>query len=70
MAPDYYSEYITQIKKFDILRMATQRVLAIADIDRARTVFEWCPAPKPGTGSKPGAPPKSSSSAKKKAAKS
>ena len=29
MAPDYYSEYIPHVKKFDILRMATQRVLAI-----------------------------------------
>lgn len=48
----------------------TTRVLAIADIERARTVFEWGPTPKPGTGSKPGAPAKSSSSAKKKAAKS
>lgn len=46
------------------------RVLALHDIERARTVFEWGPAPKPGSGSKPGAPAKSSSSAKKKAAKS
>ena len=48
----------------------TTRVLALDDIERARTVFEWGPAPKPGTGSKPGAAPKSASSAKKKAAKS
>lgn len=46
------------------------RVLELDDIERARTVFEWGPAPKPGSGSKPGAAPKSSSSAKKKAAKS
>lgn len=46
------------------------RVIALDDLERARTVFEWGPAPKPGAGSKPGAPPKSSSSAKKKAAKS
>lgn len=45
------------------------RVLALDDIDKARTVFEWGPTPKPGTGSKPGAPPKSPSS-KKKATKS
>jgi ribosome maturation factor RimP len=45
------------------------RTLAIADIERARTVFEWGPAPKPGTGSKPGSRPTSSPSAKKKAAK-
>ena len=48
----------------------TTRVIALDDIERARTVFEWGPAPKPGSGSKPGAPSKSSSSAKKKAAKS
>jgi ribosome maturation factor RimP len=48
----------------------TPRVIAIADIERARTIFEWGPAPKPGAGSKPGAPPKSSPSSKKKAAKS
>jgi len=44
------------------------RVLALADIDRARTVFEWGPTPKPGTGSKPGAGSKSAPSAKKKKA--
>ncbi len=27
---------------------------AYADIEKARTVFEWGPAPKPGSGSKPG----------------
>ena len=46
------------------------RVLALDDISRARTVFEWGAAPKPGSGSKPGAAPTSSPSAKKKAAKS
>lgn len=46
------------------------RVIALADIERARTVFEWGPTPKPGTGSKPGAPAKTSPSSKKKAAKS
>lgn len=39
------------------------RRLALDDIERARTVFEWGPAPKPGG-------PKSSPSAKKKASKS
>jgi hypothetical protein len=48
----------------------TTRVLALDDIEKARTVFEWGGQPKPGTGSRPGAAPKSSSSAKKKAAKS
>ncbi|HWJ60663.1 MAG TPA: ribosome maturation factor RimP [Acidimicrobiales bacterium] len=48
----------------------TTRVLALSDITTARTVFEWGGQPKPGTGSKPGAAPKSASSAKKKAAKS
>lgn len=33
---------------------------AYAQIDRARTVFVWGPAPKPGRGSKPGATRKSS----------
>ncbi len=28
--------------------------LAYTDIEKARTVFEWGPAPKPGSGSKPG----------------
>jgi ribosome maturation factor RimP len=45
------------------------RVLAHDDVEKARTVFEWGPTPKPGTGSKPGAGPKTSPSAKKKAAK-
>ncbi|MEZ5380767.1 MAG: ribosome maturation factor RimP [Microthrixaceae bacterium] len=31
-----------------------ERSVAYADIDRARTHFEWGPAPKPGKGSKPG----------------
>ncbi|WP_426573155.1 ribosome maturation factor RimP [Aquihabitans sp. McL0605] len=49
---------------------AAPRTIALADIERARTIFEWGPAPKPGAGSKPGAAPKSSPSSKKKAAKS
>lgn len=48
----------------------TTRVLAVDDLASARTVFEWGGQPKPGSGSKPGAAPKSASSAKKKAAKS
>jgi ribosome maturation factor RimP len=54
----------------------TTRELAIDDLERARTVFEWGPAPKPGAGSRPGAPAKSKSktssskTSKKKAAKS
>lgn len=31
-----------------------ERTVAYDDIDRARTHFEWGPAPKPGKGSKPG----------------
>lgn len=34
---------------------AQTRRIAYRDVDRARTVFEWGPAPKPGKGSKPGA---------------
>lgn len=43
------------------------RRLLLGDIERARTTFEWGPAPKPG-GSKAGRPggPKTSPSAKKK----
>ncbi len=47
------------------------RHLTLDDLERARTVFEWGPAPKPGgpkAGGKPGT--KNSPSAKKKAAKS
>ncbi|MCU1499804.1 MAG: rimP [Acidimicrobiales bacterium] len=48
------------------------RVLRLDDIERARTIFEWGPAPKPGgpksAAAKAGAP-KTSPSAKKKAAK-
>jgi ribosome maturation factor RimP len=29
---------------------AAEHTLAVADIDKARTVFEWGPAPKPGKG--------------------
>ena len=35
------------------------RVIAYADIERARTVFVWGPQPKPGKGSKPGSAGKS-----------
>ena len=36
------------------------RVIPIAGIDRARTIFEWGPAPKPGGPRKGARPPKSS----------
>jgi ribosome maturation factor RimP len=39
------------------------RTIAYSDIERARTVFEWGPAPKPGSGT-----PRTKKSAKKKAA--
>lgn len=45
------------------------RRLAFDELERARTVFEWGPAPKPG-GPRPGAPQNSPSAKKKKAAKS
>ncbi len=32
----------------------TQRVIALADVDRARTVFVWGPQPKPGAAKKGG----------------
>lgn len=35
--------------------------LAYGDIDKARTTFEWGPAPKPGSASKPGKKKKSAS---------
>jgi ribosome maturation factor RimP len=35
-----------------------ERRIGYADIERATTVFEWEPAPKPGRGSKPGKGPK------------
>jgi len=44
---------------------AAVRVLAITDIERARTVFSWGPAPKPGGAKRPTNP-----STKKKAARS
>lgn len=34
--------------------IATEVRVTYASIDRARTIFEWGPAPKPGKGSKPG----------------
>jgi ribosome maturation factor RimP len=43
---------------------AEPRRVALADVERARTVFEWGPAPKPGR------PAPSSSSKQKKAARS
>mgnify|MGYP000155485516 FL=1 len=45
------------------------RRLAFDDLERARTVFEWGPAPKPG-GPRPGGPKTSPSAKNKKAAKS
>ena len=47
------------------------RTLAYVDVERARTVFEWGPAPKPGTSKSPSAknPSAKNPSAKKKAAK-
>lgn len=45
------------------------RRLAFDDLERARTVFEWGPAPKPG-GPRAGGPKTSPSAKKKKAAKS
>ncbi len=44
------------------------RTIAYGDVERARTVFEWGPAPKPGKGSKPGARSKSPKSAPEKKA--
>jgi ribosome maturation factor RimP len=35
-----------------------RRTIGFDEIERARTVFEWGPAPKPGKGSKPGRGPK------------
>jgi ribosome maturation factor RimP len=50
-----------------LLDDGTERTLAITDIDKARTVFEWGPAPKPGKGPKPGGTTRpSASSAPKK----
>ena len=40
------------------------RVIAYDEIERARTVFEWGPAPKPGKAPKPGSSPKGSKQAK------
>jgi ribosome maturation factor RimP len=37
-----------------LLDDGTERTVAITDIDKARTVFEWGPAPKPGKGPKTG----------------
>lgn len=46
--------------------LADARRVPYADIEKARTVFVWGPAPKPGKGSKPGAAPRSSSAPSKK----
>ena len=46
-----------------------ERTVAYADIDRARTQFEWGPAPKPGKGSKPGKAPKKGPAKKQGSAK-
>jgi ribosome maturation factor RimP len=37
----------------------------LADVERARTVFEWGPAPKPGKGSRPGAAKRSPAGARR-----
>ena len=42
-----------------------ERSVAYADIDRARTQFEWGPGPKPGKGSKPGKVSKKGAAKKK-----
>jgi ribosome maturation factor RimP len=52
--------------------LGTNRVLDLADIERARTVFEWGPAPKPGSrpsgaAKRSAASPKPKSSEKKAA---
>ena len=47
----------------------SERTVAYADIDRARTQFEWGPAPKPGKGSKPGKAPKKGPAKKQGSAK-
>ena len=47
----------------------SERAVAYADIDRARTQFEWGPAPKPGKGSKPGKAPKRGPAKKQGSAK-
>jgi ribosome maturation factor RimP len=50
--------------------MPTERIIQLAQIDRARTVFVWGPAPKPGA-KKPAAkkPAAKKTAAKKSAAK-
>ena len=47
-----------------LLDDGTERVIAIAEIDKARTVFEWGPKPKPGK-PQPGKKTSTSSSSKK-----
>ena len=42
----------------------TEHTIAYADIERARTVFQWGPSEKPGKGSKPGRAPKAGAAAR------
>lgn len=44
------------------------RRIGYGEIERAHTVFQWAPAPKPGKGSKPGAARAAKSTKKKRAA--
>ena len=48
-----------------VLDDGTERVIAIVDVDKARTVFEWGPKPKPGK-KQPGAKKKSTTKPSKK----
>jgi ribosome maturation factor RimP len=48
-----------------LLDDGTERSVPLAEIDKARTVFEWGPAPKPGKGPKPGTTPARSATKKK-----
>ncbi len=50
-----------------LLDTGEERTVAVADVDKARTVFEWGPAPKPGSG---GATKNSKQSNSKKAKQS
>jgi ribosome maturation factor RimP len=46
--------------------MVDERRFAYADVERARTVFEWGPAPRPGKSKTPGPSSKSNSKSKPK----
>ena len=46
----------------------TERALTYGEIDRARTMFDWGPPPKPGRGSKPGRQKKTKTNPSKKKA--